>query len=84
MSKPSIDEYLRSIMPAEAQAEIEKLIAACRAAELCLQSIERNERSIEEGLRKTDAGIATAFTSTVGGWKRNLEHARKIIKGLPK
>lgn len=60
----------------------QKLIAACKAAVRCLESIERNEESITAAVRKGDSLLDAACVSTFHGWRRNLEHARKVLQSL--
>lgn len=56
-------------------ARVAVLEAACRAAVLCRDSIERNKDAIYGALAKDDARRAGVFLTTVAGWVRNLSHA---------
>lgn len=59
-----------------------QLLAACQAAERCLESLERNEAPILRALHKADPGMDCAAMSTFAGWRRNLAHARAAIKAV--
>ena len=51
-----------------------------KAAELALQSIERNQELIVSFMRRVDGRIAGVTHTTFEGWKRNLAKARTAIR----
>lgn len=58
--------------------QVRVLREAAKAAERCLQSIERNEVAIVE--MAAAAGARESATSTFAGWKRNLAKSRAALK----
>ena len=58
----------------------DELLQAAHAAELCLQSIERNTESILHVLHRYNPALHVAAVSTFAGWRRNLQHSRDAIK----
>jgi hypothetical protein len=56
--------------------QVKELLGACKAAELGLQSLERNESILVESLRAK--GLPSS--EYIAGLKRNLVHARAAIK----